>query len=79
MADTLLVIIEILKVIALMALFPAQIAWSLISTGKGFHIFLGVSMIVVVYGGLFTAIWRGAHRLIFGPPRRPRRRGSRRR
>lgn len=79
MTDTVLVIIEILKVIGLMALFPAQIAWGLVTSGSGLRALFGVGIFISVYGGLVAAMWRGSHRLIFGPSRRPRRRRGKRR
>lgn len=72
-------LIELLKIALMFAIFPAQLAWGLIITGNGFRIFLGIGMIIAVYGGLITAVVRGIIWLIAGRKVAPARRQSRRR
>ncbi|MEI8307388.1 MAG: hypothetical protein WCF99_10005 [Chloroflexales bacterium] len=76
MIETWLFIVEIFKLIALFATFPAQMTWRLIATGTGFSAFLCVGIIISVYGGMITALIRGAVWLAVGrpPPRRRRQR-----
>lgn len=78
MGDTWLIILELLKVILLLALFPAQIAWPMLTSGHALKMLLGVGIIIGVYGGLITAVVRGLRGLIIGQVlQRPRARRRR--
>lgn len=68
------ILFEFLIILFIFASVPARIGWSLISTGEAFRVFLGTSMIIIVYGGIVGALWRGGMRLIRPQLQRRRRR-----
>ena len=76
MIETWLFFVEILKLIVLFALFPAQIAWGLITTSPRPSALIGVGIFIGVYGGLAVALDRGVRWLVAGhlATRRNRRR-----
>lgn len=78
MGDTWLIILELLQVILLLAVFPAQIAWPMLTSGHALKVLLGAGMIVGVYGGLIAAVVRGLIWLLQGRPARTARRRRRR-